>query len=766
MGMEAVASGRSVAGSTVALLVVPQGTHRPEPLAAAIAEHHPDWLIVAVWCGDPHLRPVLTSSLRWCDADADAETAADATADDWELMLVAAAPVEAEWARSLTIADAFLAAGATAVVALRVGAVAVVAPIDGLFSHSADVGLIALTPTALPPDGAAPSETDLADAGAFSTSVFVARSGARPGLQWMQQRLREAPSVPVGRWLSGLHRLVNVAAIGDPALGVGAWRWDTTAPALLDLPGFEVNQLWVLDQTIVGPARIGVVGHEDRVAALTAAASQLAGERTSLTLPGGVEVDEPIRTLVAAALARPSAQQLLEPHRATDSPPAPWNAAPAFRTWLAQRYWTHLHRTRRDLAAVFPEPDGRDAEAFRDWQRRALVDSGVSLLVRPAAARADLSCPRLHVASVLRTDGFNLVGYLTREVSLGDVARRLAGAAEAASLSVAKVGYQRTTSPELDPLPVCDQSVRFDTTVAVVTADQFAPLAADHPELFAATRRMVGYWFWELETITAPMRAALSHVDEVWAGSKFVADAFAAATPKPVRHIPISIPQPAWSERDRTSFAPLADLDGRFVFIVVFDHLSVTERKNPVGAIEAFCRAFAPGEGPVLVVKSMNGVARWPQHQHVLYAAGDRPDIRVWDEHLDRRDQMALVRSADCMVSLHRSEGLGLHLAEAMWLGVPTIATRYSGNVDFMDDTCALMVEAGRTAVVGGQGVYPPTAMWADPDLDQASAHMRRIVADAGLRKRLAEAGRERMRQQPSAEETGRSIARALGLRE
>ena len=260
------------------------------------------------------------------------------------------------------------------------------------------------------------------------------------------------------------------------------------------------------------------------------------------------------------------------------------------------------------------------------------------------------------------------------------------------------------------------------------------------------------------------MRAALNQVDQVWAGSRFVADAFAAVTSKPVHHVPITIPQPVCADRDRASFAPVADLGDRFVFLVVFDHLSVTERKNPVGAIEAFCRAFAPGEGPVLVVKSMNGSARWPQHQHVLYASGDRPDIRVWDKHLDRRDQMALVRSADCLVSLHRSEGLGLHLAEAMWLGVPTIATRYSGNVDFMDDDCALMVDAGRTAVVGGQGVYPPTATWADPDLDQAAAHMRRLVSDATLQRHLATAGRARMERQPSQEATGRLIAQVLGL--
>jgi glycosyltransferase involved in cell wall biosynthesis len=289
-------------------------------------------------------------------------------------------------------------------------------------------------------------------------------------------------------------------------------------------------------------------------------------------------------------------------------------------------------------------------------------------------------------------------------------------------------------------------------------------LAGDHPELFDATRRMIGYWFWELEHIPEGMRSAIRLVDEIWAGSHFVADAFSAVSSVPVRHVPIPIPEPLASQRDRDEFPPLSRESGRFTFLTAFDHLSVTERKNPLGSIEAFRRAFTPDEGPRLVVKTMNGRARWVQHQRVLAAARDRPDIAVWDSHLFREDQMALVRHADCLVSLHRSEGLGLHLAEAMWLGTPTIATRYSGNVDFMDDSCALLVGFHKVRVAGGQGVYPPSARWADPDLDEAAAAMRALAGDAALYDRLAAAGRARMAAQPSLRDTGRHVATLLSL--
>jgi len=229
-----------------------------------------------------------------------------------------------------------------------------------------------------------------------------------------------------------------------------------------------------------------------------------------------------------------------------------------------------------------------------------------------------------------------------------------------------------------------------------------------------------------------------------------------------VRHVPIPVAEPRPSPRLRADFAILADLGDRPVFVTVLDHLSVTERKNPVGTINAFRQAFEPGEGPVLIVKTMNGHQRWSRHQRLLAAADGRDDIRVWDETLTRDDQMALVAAVDCMVSLHRSEGLGLHLAEAMWLGTPTIATRYSGNLDFMNDDNSLLVDATLVNVERGEGVYPPSAQWAEPDVEQAVAAMRSIVSDAALRSRLASAGRQAMARQPSLADTGRLVGRLV----
>lgn len=728
-----------LAGRTVACLVVPNGTHRPEPLAAAIRARHPDWAVVAIWCGDPHLRPVL-DGIEWADTELDLERR-----HGWERTLAGREAHEAEWLRALDVCDTLFTGSASAVVLLWVGAIAVLGPLTPLLPAAEEAAVLVPRIVDAPlGDGLAPDAAELAAIGRCSTNAvtFSAASASLRG--WLAAALGSDERPGVGRWWDLLAGDPAVRICADQRIGVSRWRWDTDEPALIELDAFDVDRPWSLDPDRLTKARVDIVGAAGRVEALGLAAPQVAGERVPLRAPGAITIDAAVRAAVDGA---------------RDVPP-PWSAPAAFRRWLEPRYWLSLHGQRPDLGRAFPYPRGDHAKWFARWCETAFTSDAVPFLVAPGADPV----AHLPVTQERRPDGVNVVGYLTRESSLGDVGRRLLGALDAAAVPRSAIAFHRTGSPEIANPPACEQEVRFGTTLALVNADQFHGLLGDHPELFRATDRMIGYWFWELDTIPAGMRASIDLVDEIWAGSTFVADAFRTATDKPVRVAPIPVPRPVTSGRARTSFPPLADLDGRFVFAVVFDHFSVTERKNPVGVIEAFTRAFAPDEGPVLVVKSMNAEERWPYHQQVLAAIGDRPDIRVWDVHLERDDHMAFIAAVDALVALHRSEGLGLHLAEAMWLDTPVIATRYSGNLDVMDDTCSLLIDAMLVPVTGGQGVYPPTARWADPDLDQAAAAMRRLVDDPAFARRIAAAGKQRMEQQPSLADAGRSLAALLGL--
>jgi glycosyltransferase involved in cell wall biosynthesis len=737
------------------LIVVPNGGHRAGPLAEAIRRLHPAWRIEALWAGDPHLRPAFDKAIEWC-SDVDVRDR------EWQLAHVSLAAERFEWSCMLEAARRRVGDHA-AVIALWAGSIGVGGHIGALLPSAGLATLIARADD-MPDDGCSPTADDLDNEGRCSPNAVAFGPSAGPLIEWLAARLGVPGADPVGVVLDQAVMNFAIDVCRDDAVGAGLWRWATDAPRLLDLAGYDPAQPWTLDPRRDHRARIDLVGNRARQAVLATVGSQLAGRRLPVRVPGGLLIDDLVRSAIAES---------------PEPPPAPWSEPGAFRAWLASRYWLTVHRSRADLGAAFPEPTTSNSAGFHRWCRRALVDDDAPLLVGVAApdGRYPTTGSESSVVAVPARPanvpggrlglpgGVNFVGYLSRDLGLGVVARQLLACLEAAGISVNVVDHLRSVSPAADIEPVARPSQTvYRTTLAVVNADQITGVALDHPDLLERTDRLIGYWFWELAEVPLAMRRSLDLVDEVWVGSRFVADAWRLRRDVPVRLASIPITEPTCSLRDLDSFPAVRTVADRFVFATVFDHHSVTERKNPFGAIEAFKRAFAPDEGPVLVVKSMNGDHRWPQHQRVLAAAEGRPDIIVWDEHLERADQMAFIRSVDVLVSLHRSEGLGLHLAEAMWLGTPVIATRYSGNLDFMDDDCAVLIDATLVNVEHGEGVYPPEARWADPDLDQAAAAMRRMMADPQWAADLAAAGRRRMEQQPSLADTGRHIAHLLGL--
>jgi glycosyltransferase involved in cell wall biosynthesis len=223
------------------------------------------------------------------------------------------------------------------------------------------------------------------------------------------------------------------------------------------------------------------------------------------------------------------------------------------------------------------------------------------------------------------------------------------------------------------------------------------------------------------------MAEAMVLVDEIWTPSTFSLRAIEPVVDRPVHLFPHPVVTPKVDpEFDVVS----AGLTGSFNFLATYDFLSSFERKNPLGAITAFSRAFRPGEGPVLVLKSVNGSRFSPQLEQVRIAAEERPDIVILDKYLESEERAALIAGCDCYVSLHRSEGFGLGMAEAMSFGRPVIATAYSGNLDFMDEETAYLVPADRVPVGPDASPYDPLANWADPDLDAAAAFMRRVYED------------------------------------
>ena len=429
------------------------------------------------------------------------------------------------------------------------------------------------------------------------------------------------------------------------------------------------------------------------------------------------------------------------------------------------RYELAIYRSRLDLHPVFPRLDDPEEVArLRHWLATdGIAQEGLSPQLLQAGHRAAAHRPVFAPAPAL-TEGVNVAGYLQAELGIGEAARLLVSALEAAGIDHATIDYGRTLSRQQHAFaPRGDGRAPFDVNVVCVNADATPRFARDVGPTFFDGRHTAGYWFWELERFPSALHGAFAEVDEVWTATRFVASAVAAAGVRPVHRVPLPVRVGAIDLRfDRRHFG----LPDTFVFLFAFDFLSVVERKNPFGLIEAFTRAFRPGEGPTLLIKTINGHVRLTELEHVRAAIGERTDIRLVDAYYSRDEQHALTSVTDCYVSLHRSEGLGLTMAEAMSLGKPVIATAYSGNLDFMTPSNSFLVDHTTSHVPAGVPAYAAGTPWADPDLDMAAAHMRRVVEDPAEAAARAQRGRQHVTTTFSPAASGAIVAARLdGIR-
>ena len=360
--------------------------------------------------------------------------------------------------------------------------------------------------------------------------------------------------------------------------------------------------------------------------------------------------------------------------------------------------------------------------------------------------------------------GLNIIGHLHAESGVGEAARSTIRAAHAADIPLSLVDY-RTGHPsrmeeELpEGLPSGDP---YTINIVHVNANEIPTLFAEMGRAFFERHYNIGYWNWELPRFPPQWREAADIFHEIWVPSRFVAESVRKVLDLPVRRLPISIPSLA--QAGRAALRPLNLPPNTFVFLTLFDALSVPERKNPLAAVEAFRLAF-PGVSPgkaCLVLKVSSGHRNRPLMSALNSISRNDGRIFVVDQYLDRCVLNTLLGVSGALVSLHRAEGFGITLAEAMRLGKPVIATGWSGNMDFMDSGNSFPVRSDLVSIPRTYGPYRRGNRWAEPDVVEAARLMRQVFENRDAAAHIGHRARQDIRKNLSPAVVGGLLSQML----
>lgn len=359
-------------------------------------------------------------------------------------------------------------------------------------------------------------------------------------------------------------------------------------------------------------------------------------------------------------------------------------------------------------------------------------------------------------------DGINLIGNIRAETGLGQSCRLLAKELKACDYPMMIYNYdqgayirQNDNSWNKEISEECNYSINVihinphELGIAMMQLDR---------KIFAG-RYNIGFWLWELEEFPDEWLPCISCMNEIWTPSEFISNSIRKKTNIPVSTIPYAIEAQMEDNFGRKGFGLP---DDKFLFLMMYDNNSIAERKNPQGVIDAFKKAFPVKNKDVGLVIKINSADKRDVEKLRLQLR-EYENIYFITETLSREKVNSLIACADVVVSLHRAEGFGLVLAEAMYLGVPTIATNWSANTEFMNKEVACMVDYQLVEIEKDVGPFKKGQRWAEADLEQAAGYMRLLYEDKAYREKIAGQAYEYVREKLSVEQAVKKIEECIG---
>ena len=362
-------------------------------------------------------------------------------------------------------------------------------------------------------------------------------------------------------------------------------------------------------------------------------------------------------------------------------------------------------------------------------------------------------------------DGINLIGYIQGEIGLGQSCRLVAQALESSEIPYTIYNYNQVSAMRFNDntwMHKVTNKTLYNINIIHINPYEMPLAFIRLGEEVWEKRYNIGFWLWELEDFPQEWENAFQLVDEIWTPSDFASKSIQKSTDKPVRIIPYALTTPDCGGYTRKDFALPDDI---VLYLCMYDCNSTMERKNPLGAIKAYKEAFSKSNMKVGLVVKVNN----PQHQDINRLAKELdgyPNTFILQDVMGKQQVNALIACVDVYISLHRAEGFGLVMAEAMLLGTPVIATNWSSNTEFMDNDVAMMVDYDFEILASDCGPYKKGNRWAAPNIGQASDYIKMLV-DENLRKELALKAKkyiqEKFSPQKSAEMVKARMSEILG---
>ncbi len=361
--------------------------------------------------------------------------------------------------------------------------------------------------------------------------------------------------------------------------------------------------------------------------------------------------------------------------------------------------------------------------------------------------------------------GLNIVGFLSADLGIGESARCMVRAADAAQIPAVAVPLKLPCKARMGDnsfSPFLQEKNPHGVNVFHLDAPASADIDTHHGKAFRAGKYNIGYWAWELPEFPDAWIPYFDFLHEIWCPSDFVRAAIADKSPLPVVTMPHAIAFRRPVESTSQLRARLGLPADKFLFLFLYDLHSYSERKNPKAVLAAFRASGLAAQGASLVIKVHGTSGNEADLAALQSAVADLPGTTLLTDAFSRADIYALEAACDCFVSLHRAEGFGLAVAECMYLGKPVIATDWSATAEYLNNDNGCPVRAKLVTLDRNHGPYSKGQTWADPDIAHAADWMRRLHADPALGERLGTAARATIEEKFSAEAIGARYRRRL----